>query len=283
MPTNFKFSSYIDIGSIPGPAKSVGAHVAAKLELFNSDERTLTDELCDMLCIWLGKEGKFLDTSHGSQSFKFTLGKTTVSEEAFNGADLELIVSSPLGVKRCLIQAKVFDPNTQKLRCDSKTGWENLRNQLLSARNIVGELAFLLIYVPGGLLNKKRYGFNTYEQGADYETSSSIPSYYGATLIPVDKLLDPAGNWIDGQKKVSKLHSGRFKHGIAFWRVLIELLICRRSTWKNNKEAKLTDRMHASRKLSLGVSEISEKDWKTIQLISGELLTPEEEDDDSFE
>ena len=31
---------------------SVAAHVASKLQEFGTDERTLTDELCDMFCIW---------------------------------------------------------------------------------------------------------------------------------------------------------------------------------------------------------------------------------------
>ena len=197
MSTNFQFTSVIDIGCIPEPAKSVGAHVAAKLALFNSDERTLTDELIDMLCIWLGLESKISKSILPSQKFRLTLGKTTGSEEKLNGADLELIISSPLGVKRCLMQAKVFDPIDQKFRCDSKVGWEKLRNQLVSARKEVGDLAFFLVYVPGGLLDRQRYGYGTYEQHSKYKASGSASSYFGATLIPVNQLLDPLDNWIN--------------------------------------------------------------------------------------
>jgi hypothetical protein len=279
MATNFSFSSIINIGSIPGPAKSVGAHVAAKLELFNSDERTLTDELIDMLCIWLGLEGDESESIPNSKPFRLTLGKTTGSEERKNGADLELVISSPLGFKRCLIQAKVFDPNLQNFRCDSKAGWEKLRDQLVSARKEVGDLAFLLVYVPGGLLNIDRYGYHTYEQGTKYKTSSSMSSYFGATLIPVDKLINPSGDWIDPIKKVPKYYKvGRFKNGVAFWRVLLELLTCRRSNWKTRTEAKLTDAMFAISKLSLGVSEVDEQDWVRIQSEAESLLPPEDFD-----
>jgi hypothetical protein len=55
MSTAFSFSSTLTIGDIISPGKSVGAHLAAKLDLFSSDERTLTDELCDMLGIWFDR------------------------------------------------------------------------------------------------------------------------------------------------------------------------------------------------------------------------------------
>jgi len=188
MSTAFRFSRRIDIGDIPAPAKSAGAHLSAKLELFHTDERTLTDELCDMLCIWLGMQAEF-SASTSPLAFDLTLSKTTVGEEAQNGADLELIVSTPLGTKRCLMQAKVLDPSTKRLRCDSSPGWRKLRKQLVAARKDAGDLAFLLIYVPASVLDADHFGFTTYEQGLylkagdNVGASGNLPAYFGATLI----------------------------------------------------------------------------------------------------
>jgi len=53
MSTAFSFKARTDLRAVEVVAKSVGAHLASKLQCFHSDERTLTDELCDMTCIWL--------------------------------------------------------------------------------------------------------------------------------------------------------------------------------------------------------------------------------------
>jgi hypothetical protein len=192
MSTAFTFSKRIELSDVPPTAQSVGAHLAAKLQSFGSDERTLTDELCDMMCIWLGIQAIGSPAS-GSGAFTITLSKTTTSEEVLTGADLELIVSSPLGTKRCLVQAKVLDSTTGKLRCDSKDGWKKLRSQHVAARAEVGDLAFLLIYVPGSLLNGAKYGHVTYEQGFIQAPGGSTEAYFGATLIGVNDLLGASG------------------------------------------------------------------------------------------
>src|SRR5690606_19966668 len=123
MATGRPFSGRVTIPDMLAPAQSVGAHLAAKLESFASDERTLTDELCDMLCIWLSKPRR---TTPGWPDFSLNLQKTTAAVEVMTGADLELTISSPLGYKHCLLQAKVLDPATGKLRCDSTQGWNKL-------------------------------------------------------------------------------------------------------------------------------------------------------------
>ena len=45
MSTAFYFSTLADAALTTAAGRSVGAHLAAKLECFGSDERTLTDEL----------------------------------------------------------------------------------------------------------------------------------------------------------------------------------------------------------------------------------------------
>jgi hypothetical protein len=196
MSTTFRFRQRIHIQHVKAPAKSLGAHLASKLQMFGTDERTLTDELCDMLCIWLGRVGA--DPSSppliGTGTFVIDLSKTTARQEVRNGADLELIVSSPFGMKRCLIQAKVLDPTTQRLRCDSTVGWSKLRKQLVAVRVSAGDLAFLLVYVPAVFLNQNYYGFSTYEQHIPpLGHPGRVEAYFGATLIPVNDLLGPSG------------------------------------------------------------------------------------------
>jgi hypothetical protein len=279
MPTSSPFSQRLDLADISSPAKSVGAHLAAKLQLFHTDERTLTDELCDMLCIWLGMQaGRRAKTFATQGSFILTLSKTTASEEFKNGADLELFVSSPLGVKRCLMQAKVLDPVTRKLRCDSVVGWQKLRTQLVAARKEVGDLAFLLVYVPDGILNGKRYGYLTYEQGRRQKSLANgvAPAYFGATLIPVNALLGPSGRWRNTKLKVPQPSKGKFKDGLALWRVLIELLLCRRSSWSADTGSKHEKQMRAFRRLSIDVSGINEDMWRELQAKADQFLPPDE-------
>ncbi len=280
MATASTFTRRLELADIPRPAKSVGAHLAAKLQLFQTDERTLTDELCDMLCIWLGMQAR--RRSHyvtSSKTFTLTLSKTTTAEEVKNGADLELFVSSPLGVKRCLVQAKVLDPASGNLRCDSVVGWKKLRSQLVAARKEVGNLAFLLIYVPGEVLNGRSYGYETYEQQGHFRPKGTTPAYYGATMIPVDALLGPSGRWRNSKLKVPQTSKGHFKDGLALWRVLIELLLCRRSSWSVDQADKHEGRMLAFHRLSIGASEVNEGVWRELQATADQYLPPDQQAD----
>ncbi len=47
-----EYDCYLDFTELTAITGSIGSHIAAKLQAFGSDERTLTDELCDMLLIW---------------------------------------------------------------------------------------------------------------------------------------------------------------------------------------------------------------------------------------
>lgn len=280
MSTTFSFSSQIYISDIPMPAASVGAHLAAKLELFGTDERTLTDELCDMLCIWLNL-GSILPHSSSATSPKFTLtlGKTTAADEAKNGADLDLTIQTPLGVKRSLMQAKVVGP-TNTFRRNSKNDWEKLRNQLKLARANAGDLACLLIYFPSNLLNSKIYGFSTYEHGSlPLPRIATKPAYYGVTVIPVNELLGPSGRWRTSNKKKLATDPINFKGNIPFWRFLMELMLCRRSTWSRERN---NIQIATFRKLSLIATEISEEQWQELQLNSDRLLEPQSDPERNF-
>lgn len=267
MPTTFSFSKRIHISDIRPTAQSVGAHLAAKLECFGTDERTLTDELCDMLCAWLGIEAtRRARRPKGFGTFQLTLSKTTTATEVRTGADLELIVSTPLGAKRCLIQAKVLDPSTGKLRCDSTAGWKKLRQQLVLARNEVGDLAFLLVYVPGSMLDRGMYGYSTYEQRLLAPGHSTHAAFYGATLISANDLLGKSGRWRYAKAKVPEITPGQFRNGVPLWRFLTELLLCRRGVWAKASENNVVQRQFpAYRSLEIGASEVSNGAWSELQ------------------
>lgn len=269
MATGVPFSGSITMKDVVPPARSVGAHLAAKLQCFASDERTLTDELCDMLSIWLTKPQR-VDPS--LPRFGIELRKTTAPIEVQTGADLELVVSSPLGKKRCLLQAKVLDPTTGKLRCDSTRGWEDLRVQLSKARMSAGNLAFLLVYVPGALLNGALYGYPTYEQNFLSSAKGRLSACRGATVISVDDLLDSSDQWLDSTDKVKQIGRGQLRNGIPFWRFLLELMLCRRSSWHHDAPATASDGPPAFRTLSVGARGVSAQMWREIEGMSQDLL-----------
>ena len=255
MPTAFSFSVLADASLATSAGRSVGAHLAAKLECFGSDERTLTDELCDMLCIWLN-----YGTVVGAP-FVLWLAKTTAKQESKNGADLRLVINSPLGVKDCLLQAKVLDPSTGLLR----GSYAKLRNQLIKARNHCGSLAFLLVYVPSQYLDGNKHGFGSWEQGFCKNSSPGLSSAFGATLIPVDKLLDSTNAWIDATNKVPHLN-GNFSNGIPLSQLLLELLVCLRGRWNNEQFANQAHPLERSENfLTLFASITPEAPWETLQ------------------
>lgn len=272
MSTASTFTQHLTIADIPKPAKSVGAHLAAKLELFCTDERTLTDELCDMLCIWLGMQAGSGTSTPSGPSFDLTVSKTTTAEEVNTGADLELIVESPLGTKRCLIQAKVLDPNTNRLRCASTQGWRKLRKQLVAARKQAGSLAFLLVYMPMNQLDGACYGYSTYEQGGAFPATGSVPSSHGATLIPVDDLIGKSNRWRSRKDKVPRLSTGNFKNGIPFWQLLLQLMLCRRGAWSSERKLISREGLTPFRTVSITASKIDPKGWEELQLIADQFL-----------
>lgn len=272
MSTASTFTQHLTIADIPEPAKSVGAHLAAKLELFCTDERTLTDELCDMLCIWLGMQAGHGTSISSGPSFDLTVSKTTTAEEVRTGADLELIVQSPLGTKRCLMQAKVLDPGTNKLRCASTQGWRKLRKQLVAARKEAGGLAFLLVYVPMSQLDGASYGYGTYEQGGTFPVTGSTASSYGATLISVDDLIGKSNRWRNRKDKVSRLPTGRFTNGLPFWQLLMQLMLCRRGKWTSELERINSERLPPFRTVTFSASKIEPDGWMELQSMADQFL-----------
>jgi hypothetical protein len=264
MPTSTPFTRTVTIPDLIPPCKSVGAHLAAKLDLFSTDERTLTDELCDMLCLWLRVQPLLFRPLVGTPSFSITVEKTTPAKEVRNGADLELVISSPCGYKRCLIQAKVLDPTTNKLRCDTSAGMKKLRRQLFLARKQAGVLAFLLIYVPGRLLNGRGYGYPTYEQMfSQSPPKTNVEAFYGATFISADTLIDSRGRWRNQKNKIPY-----FSCGIPLWRFLAGLLLCRHGQWSPanasapNTDGHITEAFH---RLDVKNGGVSDDEWRLLQ------------------
>jgi hypothetical protein len=226
---------------------SLGAHVAAKLDHFASDERTLTDDLCDMFYIWARKEHAH---SHAhmrgipdeelklisllpDKKFDVSITKTTQQEEATVGADFALKVTTPLGVKRALMQAKVYDPQDDKLRCDSLAGWDKLWGQLVLMRSR-SNLSFFLIYVPACKLNRATQGIGTWEQQLHESQTSLTSSKFGVSLISADQLLDNSNNWRFPHPLIH-VGNGKFRpKGISLTKLLIDMLLCRQGVWTSD-------------------------------------------------
>jgi len=80
----------------------------------------------------------------------------------------------------------------------------------------------------------RAYTYPTYGHGFMGEASGPTESCFGATLIPVGALLSSNGRW-RYKTKVRQPAPGFFADGIAFWQLLLELLLCRRSTWTDSK------------------------------------------------
>lgn len=261
------FSVTTDISLLPEISNSVGAHLAAKLEGFASDERTLTDELCDMICIWAKCPPRFSISRAAAFPMPIVLdiNKVSPQHEVVIGADLELIVRSPLGAKRLLAQAKVLDPQSLKLRCDSVAGWEKLRVQLAKCRKEAPGLAYLLIYVPEGQLNGARYKFSTWEQG--FVTSGrGADSRFGATLISVDKLIDKHDAWLN-RPPLNYPGVGRFQPlGISFTQLLLEMFTCVQGVWgyfpsSQSVSMERDDAQQPYRLLDITVGGVEENAW----------------------
>lgn len=230
-----RFPARVSIDALFAVLDSLGAHLAAKLEQFGTDERTLTDELCDMFFIWcLGRFSARRRTSQVSPAFELDaeVTKTSQQEEAVVGTDLAFHIAGPRGVKRALFQAKVFDPEDNRLRCDSTAGWDKLWAQLCLMQRQSPDLSFLLIYVPMRRLDGQTYGFATWEQGLRPAGSTQTPSRYGITLVPLDQLIDNQGDW-HHWPPVEHLGGGRFRpRGISLSRLVKDMLVCARGSWE---------------------------------------------------
>jgi hypothetical protein len=227
-----RFSVRTEVSLLPEISNSLGAHLAAKLQGSGSDELTLTDEFCDMICIWAGTgvPRRMRIAPAPKMPIVLDLQKVSPQIEVVMGADLELVIRSPLGAKRLLAQAKVLDPERLRLRCDSTEGWEKLRGQLSKCRKDAGLLAYLLLYVPEAELNGSRYAFGTWEQRLG-GSGSGADSRFGATFIAVNDLLNKDDTWRSTPPLTYK-GGGRFHPGgVSFTSLLLQLLSCSVGDW----------------------------------------------------
>lgn len=240
MPVIRDYPVYLPVSAFVAVLDSLGAHLSAKLAQFGTDERTLTDELCDMFLIW--SEQAMSRPPHVRTpprvrhipdiEVPIVISKTTQQAEAQIGADLAITITSPEGTKRALLQAKVLDPQDNRLRCDSSEGWQKLWSQLVLMRQVAGKLAFLLLYVPGGKLDSSNYGYGTWEQQRRPPGGSSTECRFGVTIIPVDDLLDNSGRW---SHAIPVRHDGDGTFtppGLTLLDLFIDLLACNRGVWQ---------------------------------------------------
>jgi hypothetical protein len=209
-------------------ARALGCHVACKLESFASDERTLTDDLCDMFLIWSNEP---IPPPPQEQPIGVILTKSTQEEESRYGFDLEIRVLSPKGQKKALLQAKVLDPQSKQLRIAGARGRRKLRRQLLNMKAQAPGMYFLLIYVPASDLNGEAHGsYGTWEQGY-YQTppASLIARALGTTLISGDQLL--IGNR-QRLKSIVRINPGIFAPaGMSIAKLFVDLMVCDLGNW----------------------------------------------------
>lgn len=246
---------------------SVAAHLAAKLEAFQSDERTLTDELCDMSCIWLQHPPvppRASPVALPAGTFRVTIAKTTPAAERMNGADLEVRISTPLGTKRALFQAKVAGTSPHVLRTDTPAAWRALRRQLISMRKEVGELSFLLLYIPASELDGVHHGFHTYEQAFLSLGSAGISSRFGACIVPVDELLTPSGAWRRRGLRHQSHWAAVPRVTFPLSRVLLNLLSCRLGRWSQEESAARGPLPIHNHGLVIGVQGPTPGEWEEI-------------------
>ena len=232
MPVRRVFQALVTPSQILGVASSLGAHIASKLQSLGSDERTLTDELCDMFLIWSQEP---VPRQSGEFPLQVTFYKSTQTEEKAVGFDLLVRVIAPDGrFKEALFQSKVFDPDILQFRHDSRAGWSKLRQQLLRMRAHASDgLYFLLVYVPASILNSARYDFTTWEQGfcrdmKDYANESR----FGATGIAGSDLLNEKGGW-QLKQKCEHVSDGNFRPtGHSFARLIVDMMLCNLGNWR---------------------------------------------------
>ncbi len=212
----------------------------------------------------------------GVPSFDLTVTKVSQREEVRTGADLELIVTSPLGYKRALVQAKVLDPSQLELRCASTRGWAKLREQLKSSHSIAPGLAFLLAYVPGSELDGQRFIFYTWEQGFLSPSRIGQSSRQGASFFPVEDLLTAKYRW-RYREKVRYEGGGGFQvQPLTLSDLLLDMLTCNRGTWvqttvDSQKQLSTADRPEATVSLVVGASGVDPEEWTSVTRVLREL------------
>lgn len=252
----------VDAAGLVSVVNSIGAHLGAKLGSFHSDERTLTDELCDMFAIWASAHPIWSP----SPSIHLSIQKLTTAQERARGADLEIRVATPRGEKRALFQAKVIDPDTLKLRGGTKHDHARLKRQLKDARQEVGvDLTFLLLYVPWRLLDGRTWAFPTWEQGFAGTTLGRLGSFMGASVLPLIDLMEPSGRW---RNQPPFQHVGQFAAlpHLSLTRILLDLAVCNRGVAATVDEGeRFLSETSASTILHLGLDPADGVEWGEVE------------------
>jgi len=276
MGTSRKVTRRVDLQTLVGATNSLGAHIGAKLGSFHSDERTLTDELCDMFAIWaerhprLGKSAprSSAATTPRTVPLQVTIQKLTPKDESRRGGDFELEIETPRGTKLALFQAKVIDPDTLNLRGDDPASRDRLERQLRAAEKAVGrDLAFVLLYVPWSQLNGQRWGFGTWEQGFAGKSLGSLKSFMGASVVPLTELSGAGETWsFTPFTKHLGVHNSSVKH-FSFTQIVLELASCRRgtpSTTNSPQSQRDLEEAQATR-LVMSLSAVDRMDWEEVE------------------
>ncbi|HJP96739.1 MAG TPA: hypothetical protein VJ843_05230 [Candidatus Saccharimonadales bacterium] len=284
MPVLRDYTVQTSVGALLTIMDSLGAHVGSKLQLFATDERTLTDDLCDMFYIWAQQPGIPTPKYYHpllQRPLTMTISKSTQQEEADYGYDLGIKLDTPEGIKYAVLQAKVYDPQSNKLRCDSQQGWIKLSSQLILMRAWLqswgSDLAYLLIYVPISKLARPVLPVSTWEIGVaqTLKPRSKKNAAFGATLIRFDSLLDKNQAW-KLTPPVKHVRNGLFKPaGITLSRLLIDLLLCNQGRWiprggfQADGSGPNTELRHGFpfnyipyREIGISVEDISREEWR---------------------
>lgn len=274
MGTTQQVQATVNAPTLAAACNSIGAHLGAKLGAFHSDERTLTDELCDMFAVWASRRlypPSYLDRFG---PLNVSIQKLTPAEENRRGGDLEIEIVTPHGHKRALFQAKVIDPDTLSLRGNSSADRTRLLQQMNDAEADVGRsLTFLLLYVPWSELDGRIWQFATWEQGFAGPSSGTLGSFMGTSVVPLTDLSSSDSTWrFDPPLK----HIGNFLSPVAhlsLTQTLLELVACARGDWASPTE----DAFSAERDvppemthLRVGFESADERPWDVVE---GEIRT----------
>lgn len=121
-------------------------------------------------------------------------------------------------------------------------------------------------------LDGASHGYGTYEQGGTFSTKTSVPAFYGATLIPVDDLISRSNRWRSRKEKVPRLATGQFESGIPFWLWLMQLMLCRRGRWLPYRELGGIDGLPSFRTLAIATSRIEPSVWMELESMADLFL-----------
>ena len=274
MKTGIPLSFRTNIQDLATALDSVAAHIAAKLECFNSDERTLTDELCDMLSIalWhLSTQNQKYRIPHPylssipSTQFQIDLAKTTAPEEDRIGADFELAVSTPSGFKHALFQAKAIDSVTSDFRNRSRATMRFMAKQLRKMRQAARNTSFLLAYIPASHLDGANQGFTTWEQQLYQNRNQNISihsSRNGASTIGVNVLLVGNNQLLSKKKFTYSSHNLFTPSSQPLTITVLGLIACTFGIYSNPDQQGSV--VIPKQKLSLSFSDVEKKEWDSI-------------------